>query len=98
MCIPSPTTNQSINRSINQYINRLRKELDAQHNWGMTLLGLERFEEAGLVFEEVVNQDPMADESWASLGITMAALDQNEAALACQKQVLTIRTTREKKM
>ena len=63
----------------------------------MTLLGLERFEEAGLVFEEVINQDPMADESWASLGITMAALDQNEAALACQKQVLTIRTTREKK-
>ena len=51
----------------------VRRELDAQHNWGMTLLGLERFEEAGLVFEEVVNQDPNADESWASLGVTMAA-------------------------
>ena len=49
MCIPSPTTN----RSINQSIKRLRKELDAQHNWGMTLLGLNRNEDAGLVFEQV---------------------------------------------
>ena len=76
----------------------VRRELDAQHNWGMTLLGLERFEEAGLVFEEVVNQDPNADESWASLGVTMAALDQTEAAIACQRQVLTIRAMREKKI
>ena len=36
---------------------------------------------------QVIEADPNAAESWASLGVVMAELGQTEAALACQKQV-----------
>lgn len=42
-------------------------------------------------FEAVINDDEDAAESWAGLGVCMARLDQPEAALVCQKQVLRIR-------
>ena len=70
---------------------RQRKDLDAQHNWGLTLLSMKRYEDAGLIFEQVINEDPNAAESWASLGVCMAALEQDEAALACQRQVIKIK-------
>lgn len=65
--------------------------LSAQHNVGMALMALERHEDAGLVFESVIDADPDAADSWAALGVVMAKLEQTEAALACQKQVLRIR-------
>ena len=66
-------------------------ELMAQHNAGMQLFTLGSVEEAGLVFEAVVEADPDALDSWAALGLCMAKLGQEEAALACQRQVLRIR-------
>ena len=65
--------------------------LSRQHNIGMALLEAGRHEEAGLAFERVVDADPDAIDSWSALGTCMAALDQPDAALACQKQVLRIR-------
>ena len=44
-----------------------------------------------MVFEAVVEADPDALDSWAALGLCMAKLGQEEAALACQRQVLRIR-------
>ena len=58
----------------------------------MALLSLERHAEAGLVFEAIIDSDPTAADSWAALGICMAALAQPEAAVACQRQVLALRT------
>lgn len=75
---PSPT----------QAAERLR----AQHEAGMAMLDLGRHEEAGLAFEAVVTEQPEASESWSALGVCMAELGQPEAALACQRQVLSIRT------
>ena len=66
-------------------------ELMALHNAGMQLFTLGSVEEAGLVFEAVVEADPDALDSWAALGLCMAKLGQEEAALACQRQVLRIR-------
>jgi len=47
-------------------------------------------EEAGLELEKVVNSDEQRAESWAALGLCMAALGAGEAALVCQKQVVAI--------
>lgn len=68
------------------------ERLGAQHSAGMALLGMELWEEAGVVFEQVISQDDDAIESWSALGVCMARLDQPEAALACQRQVLRIRS------
>ena len=70
-------------------------ELSALHNAGMALLAEGRHDEAGLVFESVIDADPDADDSWAALGVCMHELEQPEAALACQKQVVRIRGARE---
>mmetsp|Transcript_17158 Transcript_17158/g.56308 ORF Transcript_17158/g.56308 Transcript_17158/m.56308 type:complete len:285 (+) Transcript_17158:794-1648(+) len=61
---------------------------------GLALVELERYEEAGLLFDALIDEEPggMEDvEAWASLGVCMAALRQPEAALSCQKQVQRIR-------
>ena len=65
--------------------------LDAQHNAGMALMQMGRLEDAGLVFEAVVNDEPDSAESWSALGVCMTRLEQPDAALACQRQVLRIR-------
>ena len=65
--------------------------LSAQHNAAMALVGLGRHEDAGLVLEGVIEADPDAAESWAALGVCMAELGQPEAALACQRRVLSLR-------
>ena len=57
----------------------------------MALLDAGQHEEAGLAFEQVINEDPDAIDSWSALGTCMATLGQSAAALACQKQVLRIR-------
>ena len=65
--------------------------LDALYDEGMALLREESYEEAGLVFERVIDTDPDAADAWAALGVVMVELDQREAALSCQKQVMRIR-------
>ena len=65
--------------------------LAAQHNGGMALLAMGRHEDAGLVFESVIEADPAASDSWAALGVCMSELGQPEAALACQRQVISLR-------
>lgn len=65
--------------------------LAAQHSAGMALLATGRHEDAGLVFEAVIEADAAAAESWAALGVCMAALGQPDAALACQRRVLLLR-------
>ena len=50
-----------------------------------------RAEEAGLVFESVLEADPDSADTWGALGICMSKLGQLEAALSCQKQVQRIR-------
>ena len=69
--------------------------ITSQHNWGLTLLKMERYEDAGLIFESIINDEPNAEESWAALGLCMANLKQEEAALACQRQVVKIRAMKE---
>jgi len=64
---------------------------EARHNFGVSLLALGLLEEAGQAFESVVNEEEDAAESWAALGVCMSRLQQPEAALVCQKQVLRIR-------
>ena len=66
----------------------------AQHDAGLALVALRRFEDAGLVFESLVTDDPERRESWAALGVCMSELGQPEAALACQRQVLQIEADR----
>jgi hypothetical protein len=66
----------------------------AQHEAGMALMELGRHEDAGLVFEAVIDAEPDAAESWAALGVCLSALGQPEAALACQRQVLAIAAAR----
>jgi len=48
-------------------------------------------QDAGLVFESVIEADPDAVESWSALGVCMSQLGKLEAALACQRQVLRLR-------
>lgn len=69
--------------------------LGTLHNAGMALLADGRHDEAGLVFESVIDADPDADDAWAALGVCMHELEQPEAALACQKQVVRIRGARQ---
>ena len=64
---------------------------EAQHNAGLQLLAMGEAEAAGLVFEGVIEADADAADSWAALGLCMAELGQEAAALACQNQVLRIR-------
>ena len=71
--------------------DKAAREMDVGHNWGLALLTLGRHEDAGLAFEAVVDEDPSAVESWAGLGVCMAKLGMEDAALACQRQVLAIR-------
>ena len=68
--------------------------LSTQHNVGMELMALGRHEDAGLVLEGVIEADPDASDSWAALGVCMAELGQPEAALACQKQVISIKAAK----
>ena len=58
---------------------------------GLALLALERHEEAGVVLDSILDEAPENGEAWAALGVAMAALGQEEAALSCQRQVLRIR-------
>ena len=67
-----------------------QETLAAQHDAGMALMALGRHEDAGLVFEAVVDADPSASASWSALGLCLTELGQPEAALACQRQVLAI--------
>jgi len=67
------------------------EELEVQHNAGLQLLALGDAESAGLMFEAVIEADPNAADSWSALGLCMAELKQEEAAVACQRQVLRIR-------
>ena len=39
---------------------------------------------------QVITADPLAASAWASLGVCMHALDQPDAALACQTQVAAL--------
>ena len=43
------------------------------------------------VYAQVINADEAAVDSWAGLGVCMAALGQPDAAVACQAQVLRLR-------
>ena len=67
-----------------------RERLSAEHNVGMALLAMGAHEQAGVVFDGVLDADPDARDSWAALGVCMDALQQPEAALACQRQVLRL--------
>ena len=62
---------------------------------GLALLALERHEEAGVVLDSILDEAPENSEAWAALGVAMAALGQEEAALSCQRQVLRIRAAEE---
>ena len=62
---------------------------------GLALLALERHEEAGVVLDSILDEAPENSEAWAALGVAMAALGQEEAALSCQRQVLRIRAAKE---
>jgi predicted nicotinamide N-methyase len=53
----------------------------------MELLSARKFEEAGLAFEQALELNPDAIETWSALGICMHELGQTEAALVCQRQV-----------
>lgn len=55
------------------------------------MLELRMYEEAGVAFDGVVEEDGDALQAWAGLGVCMDALGQPEAALSCQKQVLRIK-------
>ena len=57
----------------------------------MDLMAAGKFDEAGLAFEAVIDAFPDAIESWSALGVCMSELDQPDAALACQKQVIRLR-------
>ena len=67
-------------------------DLSQQHNLGMDLMAQQKYEEAGLAFEAVINVDPTAIDSWSALGICMKELGQTDAALVCQKQVMRLRS------
>ena len=58
---------------------------------GMALLELQQYEEAGVAFDGIVEEEPDSLEAWAALGLCMQALGQPDAALACQRQVLRIK-------
>ena len=49
-----------------------------------------RHEDAGLLFEALIEAQPQSRDAWAALGVCLAALNQPEAALACQRQVLAL--------
>ena len=63
------------------------------HNTGMALMASGKYEEAGLAFEQALEHDPDAADTWSALGVCMSKLEQPEAALVCQKQVLRIRAS-----
>jgi Tfp pilus assembly protein PilF len=73
---PSPTAEQEM--------------FSTQHNAGMTLMELGQYDQAGLIFEQLLDTDPKARDTWAALGVCMSELDQPEAALACQRQVMSL--------
>ena len=64
--------------------------LEAQHNVGIALMSTGAVEEAGMVFESIIEVDPDAADSWAALGLCMAKLGQEDAAIVCQKQVVRL--------
>ena len=72
-----------------------QETLRAQHSAGVALMALGRHEDAGLVFEAVIDSDPNASASWSALGLCLTELGQLEAALACQKQVLAIAASKQ---
>jgi hypothetical protein len=65
-------------------------ELSARHSVAVSLMGLGRHEDAGLRLERVVGEDDRRAESWAALGLCMAELGAEQAALVCQKRVLAL--------
>lgn len=65
-------------------------EMSARHAMAVALMGLGRHEDAGLLLEQVVAEDDRRGESWAALGLCMAELGAEEAALVCQKRVLAL--------
>ena len=58
-------------------------ELSALHNAGMALLAEGRHDEAGLVFESVIDADPDADDSWAALGVCSEWRVRAVSVLSC---------------
>ena len=69
---------------------RTAEALAARQLQGMSLVDLRRHEEAGLVFESIIDAEPQARDAWSALGLCMAELNQPEAALACQRQVVAL--------
>ena len=69
---------------------RTAEALAARQLQGMALVDLRRHEEAGLVFESIIDAEPQARDAWSALGLCMAELNQPEAALACQRQVVAL--------
>lgn len=65
-------------------------ELNAQHTLALVLIGLRRHEDAGLILENIVNADEKRAESWAALGLCMAQLGAEAAAMVCQKRVIAL--------
>jgi tetratricopeptide (TPR) repeat protein len=65
-------------------------ELSAKHAAAVALVGLNRHEDAGLLLEQVVAEDDRRAESWAALGLCMAAMGEEQAAMVCQKRVIAL--------
>ena len=63
---------------------------DSPHNRGMALMAEGKYDYAGLEFEKALDLDNDALDSWSALGVCMSKLEQTEAALVCQRQVLRL--------
>ena len=76
-------------------LNKMKRDMDAKHNWGVCLVAMRRYEEAGLIFESIVTategEGARSEVSWASLGYCLAKLGQDEAATICQRKVEEIK-------